>query len=128
VRTSLLVRAALVLLCAAGIVASLISYRSQKRMDEGLERVLAGTLDSRTHDLLESSEALNPDVRRDLLLAQIAQREGRDWEPLMRDALEAEPENVSVFRTYAFLLEQDGRAEEAGRLQERARELDPHAD
>jgi Flp pilus assembly protein TadD len=60
-----------------------------------------------------------------MLLAELAQSEGRDWEPLVREALEQEPDNVYVHLQHARLLAQAGRDEEARKARERAAELDP---
>jgi Flp pilus assembly protein TadD len=124
-RASLVVRAALVPLCAAGIVVSVISYDSQKSLDEGLHRAQALQLDDRTRELLEDSRTLNPDVRAEQSLAFVAQSQGREWEPLIRRALEREPENVGVFGAYSLLLANEGRTAESRRAYDKASELDP---
>ena len=113
------------LLCAAGIVASLISYRSQKRMDEGFNRVLLGRTDDRAADLLDSSRALNPDARVDIGLARIAFERGRDWRPYIERAIEREPDNAGLRAVHADFLASDGDAAGARREYERAGELDP---
>jgi hypothetical protein len=125
VRLSLAVRAALALLCAAGIVVSVISYQSQRSLDQGFHRVLSRQLDDRTRELLEDGRPLNPDTRAEQGLADVALRQGRDWEPLMRRALEREPDNVSLRALYSAFLAADGRDDDARREYERASELDP---
>jgi Tfp pilus assembly protein PilF len=124
-RAPLVVRAALVLLCAAGIVASLVTYRSQKRMDEGFSRVVVGNADERAADLLESSRALNPDVRVDIGLARIAFEQGRDWRPHIEPAIGREPENAGLRAAHAEYLAIEGEAAAARRAYARASELDP---
>ena len=124
-RASVLVRAALVLLCAAGIVVSAISYSSQKTFAEGFDRVLNRRLDDRTRELLEDSRPLNPDTRVDQGLAEVAPWQRRDWQPIIQRALEREPENVSLLAAYSLLLSTDGRTAEVRRVYERASELDP---
>lgn len=120
-----MVRAALVLLCAAGIVASLIAYRSQERMDDGFKRVVEGKLDARTAELLEGARALNPDVRVEVGLAAIARKDGRDWRPHLDRALEREPESAALHAQRAEYLAGDGEHAEARRAYIRAGELDP---
>jgi hypothetical protein len=125
VRVSVLVRAALALLCAAGLVVSVISYRSQRSVDQGFSRILERRLDDRTRELLEEGRTLNPDMRAEQGLADVAQRQGREWEPIMRRALDREPENVALFAVYSLFLTAEGRTEDARRVYDRASELDP---
>lgn len=120
-----MVRAALVLLCVAGIVVSLISYRSQKSFNEGFERVSSGQLDDSAREQFEDARTLNPDVRIDFFLALIARERGEPWEPLIRDTIEREPENAGLHAQYATLLAEDGRDADAQRAYARASELDP---
>jgi Flp pilus assembly protein TadD len=124
-RAPLVVRAALVLLCAAGIVASLIAYRSQERMDEGFARVAVGKADERAAGLLESSRTLNADPRVDIGLARIAYEQDRDWRPYLERALDREPESAGLYALRAEYLAADGEHAEARRAYIRAGELDP---
>jgi cytochrome c-type biogenesis protein CcmH/NrfG len=125
VRLFLVVRAALALLCAAGVVVSVISYQSQRSLDQGFHRVLSRQLDDRTRELLEDGRTLNPDTRVEQGLADVALRQRRDWEPFMRRALEREPDNVSLRALYSAFLSAAGRDDDARREYERASELDP---
>jgi tetratricopeptide (TPR) repeat protein len=122
---SVAVRAAIVLLCAAGIVVSIVSHRSQRNIDEGFERVVAGVLDDRTRELLEDARPLNPDTRIDQGLASVDNEQERDGLPRLRDALEREPDNVGLVFAYGVLLAGEGYAEESARAYDRASELDP---
>ena len=125
-RASVAIRAALVLLCAAGVLVSIVSYRSQRKFDEGFSRVGERRLDDRTRELLEDARPLNPDTRIEQGLAGITYAEGGEWEPYMRRALEREPENVGLAIAYAVVLEAEGRTREARSAYARASELDPN--
>jgi hypothetical protein len=139
VRITVLVRAALALLCVAGIVVSVISYRSQRDFDAGFSRLLQGQRDDRTRELLESARTLNPDGQAEQGLANVALAQRREWRPLMRRALDREPEHAALHAIYsAFLGVEADRARAGGdsehaaelsaesrRAYERASELDP---
>jgi hypothetical protein len=122
---SVVVRASIVLLCAAGIVVSIVSYRAQRNADEGFERLVEGHVDDHTRQLLEDGRSLNPDTRIELGLAGVAYSNGREWEPFMRRALDREPENVGLVITYSRTLAAEGRTADSQRLYDRASELDP---
>jgi Flp pilus assembly protein TadD len=122
---SVVVRAAIVLLCAAGIAVAIVSHRSQRNLDEGFERVVAGAFDERTRELLEDARPLNPDTRIEQGLAVVSHEDGRDGLPFLRRALDREPDNVGLVVAYGVLLAAVGRSAEAERANDRASELDP---
>ena len=105
----------------------------------GFDRILHRQRDDVTRELLEDARTLNPDVRVEQGLADVALGQGREWQPLMRRALDREPENASLQAIYsAFLGVEADRARargeseraagllaEARRAYARASELDP---
>ena len=126
VRPWLLARAALVALCVAGLVASVIAHRSERRLD-----VLLLPLDERpwneeTRTFIRQARPLNPDSRIDQREALLLQREGRSREAdaAMARAAEREPENALVWGTWLLIENDQGDRAGARRAEMRARALD----
>jgi Flp pilus assembly protein TadD len=100
----LLVRAALVVACLAGIAVSAIVYRSEGRTASALKVVVAGGGDDAVvAELRAAKTAWNPDSLRDnseaIALARLGHAD--QAERLMRDVVEREPENQLVWVTMA---------------------------
>ena len=114
--------------CAAGVVASLITYRSEDRLQESFRSVVEGRPAAETVELLETSRALNPDSRRETGGAGFLLRNGdparaEEW---LRRVVRSEPENAGVWLTLARFQVARGQRAAARASYERARELDPH--
>ena len=112
--------------CAAGIVASLITYRSEARLQESFRSAVAGRPPAEIVDLLDSSRPLNPDSARETGGAAFLLRHGQPQraEQWLRRALRSEPENARVWLTLARLQVARGQDAAAHRSYERARQLD----
>lgn len=120
-------RAGVAGLCAVGVAASLISYRGEKRLEESFLSVVQGKPTAETVELLDSSDTLNPDTRRDTGKATFFAGMGRvdEAEAIMRDAARREPENMSVWLSWARIRLSLGRRDAAREAYSRAKELDP---
>ena len=123
---TLSLRALIVLVCAAGVVGSLIVYRSDERIRNGFnEMTIGGSSDSTLRKLEDADSWLNPDSRRELGIAGVLVRRGRgaEAEAVLREALRREPENALLWVGLARVLVTTGRRAAAERSYDRARSL-----
>ena len=122
-----LVRAGIVALCAAGLVAGVVTYRSEKALDDARAAYLSGRPRAEVVDRYEDSRPLNPDVEREIGRATALFELGRRRLALeaMHEAARREPENARVWVATANLMVALGRRREAERSWDRARELNP---
>jgi hypothetical protein len=112
--------------CVAGVVASLITYRSETRLEDGFLSLVVHEPRADALELLDGSAALNPDARRSLGRAILLERAGRGTEAVeeLSEAARREPENASVWLTWSRIEIGQGDRDAASRLYARARELD----
>ena len=123
---TLALRALIVLVCAAGVIGSLIVHRSDERIRQGFnEMVIGGSADSTLRKLEDADSRLNPDSRRDLGIAGVLVRRGRgaEAEAVLREALRREPENALLWVGLARVQVTAGKPAAAERSYDRARSL-----
>jgi hypothetical protein len=120
----LAIRAALVLVFAAGFVAALVTHRSERRVDEGFESILADDPRERSLEIFDESRPLNPLAERDVAVAYLQLEEGRRAEVVLEDATRREPDNPLVWVALAQVHRCHGDREASIRAYARARELD----
>lgn len=117
----------MVALSVAGVVAGLVTYRSEQKVEDAFDAAIAGRPVGDVERLFDDSRPLNPGAARELALASANQRAGRldRAERLLGEAAGSEPENVRVWylRTRLALTRRDRAA--ARRHWSRARALDP---
>jgi predicted Zn-dependent protease len=114
-------------LCAAGVVAGVVTYRSEERTEEAF----SATFDRKSLDeidrLFDQSEPLNPGAAREVALARMSYLRGEPEraEEFLRQAADLEPHNIRVWHlgTRIALGRRDRATAE--RRWARARELDP---
>ena len=119
-----LVRAGVAALCAAGVLAGVVTYRNERRLEDAFR---PGHSAARTIDLFEGSRALNPDAARETGEAGTLVKAGRiaRAEQLLEQASAREPDNVRVWVVRARLDRTRGQGADARRHWDRARSLDP---
>ena len=127
VPTRSLVRAGLVLLSLAGVVAGAVTLRSERTYVDAFEAAIEQRPVDEVDDLFEKSRPLNPDAAREVTMGRANFEAGRRAraDELMTRAAELEPDSARVwfFRTRLALAL--GRRGDAARYWERARLLDP---
>lgn len=124
-------RVALVGACAAGVAASVITYRSETRIESGFRQVGEGRSDPATARLLEGAKTpLNPNRAREFGLAAILLRRGRgaEAEALMVDLTRKEPDNAFAWFGLTRVRVARGRTAAARESWRRAAELDSQID
>lgn len=130
-RLAALTRLSVVLLCAAGALASLVAYRSERRLEEALTAGYLGEAghlsDAQTKvaRLLDEARPLNPDSEIDVSRALFLRKLRPQAEAILRTAIRREPDNVRLWLALTQVRVRDGRHGAARRSYERARELDP---
>ena len=125
--TRSLVRAGVAALCAAGVVAGVVTYRSEKRTEDAFSATLGRQPLDRIDRLFEQSKPLNPGAAREVALARLSYLRGdpQRAEELLAEATDLEPHNIRVWHlgTRIALGRRDRATAE--RRWARARELDP---
>lgn len=115
------------MLCAAGVVAGVVTFRSEERVEDAFSAAIDGRPLPEVERRLEESRALNPGAVRELTLARLHYQHGDPGraEELLQEATDLEPDNIRIwyFATRLALARGDGPAAE--RRWVRARELDP---
>jgi uncharacterized protein HemY len=109
------------------VVAGVVTFRSEKRVEDAFSGAIAGRPLPEVERKFEDSRPLNPGAARELALARLHAEHGDlgRAEELFGEAEELEPENIRVWHFGARLaLARDDRPE-AERRWARARELDP---
>jgi predicted Zn-dependent protease len=131
-----LVRGLLVLVCAAGVVASLVAYRSERRLDEvkhlALTTISRGQTPAERErartkalSLLPSARLLNPDSEVDVQKALFLERDPSRSTALLRKLTRTEPENIFLWFLLTRKEQREGHLPAARRAYARARSLDP---
>jgi Tfp pilus assembly protein PilF len=122
----LLVRAGLVALCAAGVVAGVVTYRSEQKVEDAFSAAIRNEPLPKVERKFDDSRPLNPGAARELALARLHFQDGDPGraEELLADAEDLEPENIRVWYFGARLALARGDRREAVRRWARARELD----
>jgi Flp pilus assembly protein TadD len=122
-----LVRAGVAALCAAGVVAGVVTYRSERAIEEAKAAYLASGPRQEVVDKYEDSRPLNPDAEQDIGQATVLIQRGQraSAEALIREAIEREPDNARVWAFSASLMLALEKPAEARRFWDRARELNP---
>ena len=115
------------LLSAAGVVAGVVTVRSERRVEDAFQAAVERRPVGEVEDLFEKSRPLNPGAARELTMARANFAAGRTEraDELMREAAEFEPESVRVWYFRTRLALALGRQADARRHWARARELDP---
>jgi Flp pilus assembly protein TadD len=127
VPTRSLIRAGVAALCAAGVVAGVVTFRSEKKVEDAFSGAIESRPLAEVERRFEDSRPLNPGAARELALARLHYEHGDPAraEELLAEAGELEPDNVRIWHFGARLaLARDDRPE-ARRRWARARELDP---
>jgi Flp pilus assembly protein TadD len=122
-----LIRAGTVALCALGVLAGVVTYRSEKAAEDAKAEYLSGGSRELVVDRYEDSRPLNPDAEREIGQATALFELGRRGEAVevMREAARREPDNARVWVAMSNLMRGIGRPLESRRSWARARELNP---
>ena len=125
--TRSLIRAGVAALCAAGVVAGVVTFRSEKKVEEAFSDAIQDRPLTEIERSFEDSRPLNPGAARELAMARANFEHGnpRRAEELLAEAEELEPENVRVWHFGARLALARNDRREAERRWARAREIDP---
>jgi len=129
------VRALIVVLCAAGMVAAAVAYRSERRLDEvkrlALVTVRAGADDAerdearrRALDLVPGAKRLNPDSAVDVQVALFLEPDNRAAGRMLERLTRREPENIFLWLLLTRKRQREGDLAAARRSYARASELD----
>lgn len=114
-------------LCAAGVVAGVVTYRSEQRTEDAFSATLGRQPLDEIDRLFEQSKPLNPGAAREVALARLSYLRGEPdrAEELLQEAADLEPHNIRVWHlgTRIALARKDRATAE--RRWARARELDP---
>jgi predicted Zn-dependent protease len=115
-------------LCAAGVVAGVVTFRSERKVEDAFSAAIQGRPLPQIERLFEDSRALNPGAARELAMARLNYDHGRPGraDELLRQAAGLEPENIRVWHFGTRLSLARGRRAEAELRWARARRLDPH--
>jgi predicted Zn-dependent protease len=111
-----------------GVVAGVVTFRSERRVEDAFSAAIGGRPLDEVEDLFEESRPLNPGAARELAMARLSYDRGMPEraEELLAEAADLEPDNIRVWHFGTRLaLARDDRPE-AERRWARARELDPH--
>jgi predicted Zn-dependent protease len=127
VPSRVLIRAALVAVCAAGVVAGVVTFRSEGKVEDAFSATLGRRPAAEIERHFEDSRPLNPGAARELSLAQLefAKGDPARAEELLAEARDLEPKNIRVWYIGTRLALARGDRPEASRRWARARELDP---
>jgi Flp pilus assembly protein TadD len=122
-----LVRLGLAALCAAGVAAGVVTYRSEKAAEDARTAYLSSRPSQGLVDRFEDARPLNPDVETDVgeATALLALRRPRRAEDVIRRAAAREPDNARIWAYWATLALSLGKRGEAQQHWNRARELNP---
>ena len=122
-----LIRAGVVAVSAAGVLAGAVTYRSEEKVEEAFGAAIEGKPIGEVERLFEDSRPLNPGAAREVALARANLEAGRvaRAERLLDDAAELEPESLRLWYLRTRLALRRGRRAEAERHWARARALDP---
>jgi tetratricopeptide (TPR) repeat protein len=122
-----LVRAATATLCAAGVLAGAVTYRSETRYEDAFRAYFQGKPRREYADKFAGSRVLNPSIDGETAeaTARVEIGERGTAVALLRRAARREPENARVWAFWTRLALKLGRPAEARRHWDRARELNP---
>ena len=114
-------------LCAAGVVAGAVTYRSETRYEDAFRAYFESRPREEFVSEFARSRALNPNVDGETAEATARIELGQEAEALalLQRAARREPENARVWAFWTRLSLKLGRPAEARRHWERARELNP---
>lgn len=117
----------MVLLSAAGVAAGVLTYRSERKVEDAFSAGIERRPLDEVERLFDDSRPLNPGAARELALARTNYGRGRPEraEELFADAAELEPKNIRVWYLRTRLARARGDDAAARRHWARARELDP---
>jgi hypothetical protein len=126
VRIDPIVRAGVVGLCIAGVVASAITYRSQQRIVRAFGSALENTPRANTIRLANSSQTLHPDTRADFAKAIYAlfHHDRVHAVSYARNATRREPQNAAAWLALARIEVGVGAPKQGGVAYTRAKALD----
>lgn len=115
------------MLCAAGVVAGVVTFRNERRVEDAFSAAIDGRPLTEVERDLEGSRPLNPGAARELTMARLHHERGDSAraEELLREATDIEPENIRIWYFGTRLALARGDRAEAERRWARARELDP---
>jgi Tfp pilus assembly protein PilF len=127
VATRSLVRAGVAALCAAGVVAGVVTFRNEQKVEDAFSAAIENRPLPEIERRFEDSRTLNPGAARELAMARLNHQHGNPQraEELLAEAEDLEPENIRVWHLGARLALARGDRREAERRWARARELDP---
>jgi Flp pilus assembly protein TadD len=119
-------RVIVVVACLAGIAASLVAYRSEGLVDDGLRAISFHEPAAATRKKLEGARLLNPDERIESFIAITYAQEKRVGRAnaIMRKAVRAEPDNLGLWMVWTEIHDEAGQALAARRTYEHAQTLD----
>jgi tetratricopeptide (TPR) repeat protein len=122
-----LVRVVVAALCAGGVLAGAVTYRSETRYEDAFRAYFAGQPREEFVSEFARSRALNPNVDGETAEATARIELGQEAEALtlLRRAAQREPENARVWAFWTRLALKLGQPAEARRHWDRARELNP---
>jgi Flp pilus assembly protein TadD len=114
-------------LCVAGVVAGVVTYRSEKRIEDAFVATFDREALDRVDRLFEESKPLNPGAAREVALARMSYLRGdpERAEELLREAADLEPQNIRVWHLGTRIALGRGDLAAAERRWARARRLDP---
>ncbi|HEX8052611.1 MAG TPA: tetratricopeptide repeat protein [Thermoleophilaceae bacterium] len=126
--TRSIVRAGVAVLSALGVAAGVVTFRSEKRVEDAFSAAIEQRPVEEVERLFDDSRPLNPGAARELAMARTNYERGRPEraEELLADAAELEPKNLRVWHLRARLARARGDEAAASRYWARARALDPH--
>jgi tetratricopeptide (TPR) repeat protein len=121
------VRAGVAALSVAGVVAGVVTFRSEEKVEDAFSAAIERRPPAEVDRLFDDSRPLNPGAARELAMARIHYEAGdvRRTEELLDDAERLEPDGVRLWFFRARLARAQGRDAEARRHWARARALDP---
>ncbi len=126
-RLVLPVRLLVALLCAAGVVASLVAHHSEVLAADAVHDLPFAARAEATRHKLEDAKKLNPDTRIDseIAITYSVQGRSRRADATMRDAVRKEPDNVALWVLWTKIHVEAGDRAAAQRTYARARALNP---
>ncbi|MDQ3936834.1 MAG: tetratricopeptide repeat protein, partial [Actinomycetota bacterium] len=103
--TRSLIRAGVVALSVAGVVAGVVTFRSEEKVEDAFGAAIENRPIEEVERLFEDSRPLNPGAARELAMARANHRAGRPdrAEELLAEAAELEPKNIRVWYLRARL-------------------------
>lgn len=117
----------MVALCAAGVVAGVVTFRSEQKVEDAFSAAVERHPVSEIERDFEDSRPLNPGAARELALVrvQFEQGDAERAEQRLAEAADLEPDNIRVWHLGTRLALARGDRRLAERRWARARELDP---